>query len=160
MGAFRAIWFFFAVLKASSFQVWITFPGNFSMGSFKKYVHLELLIFDPLSPYLSLFVLIVPPSSPLQHMFVLVSYTLLKKGLATHKFLNEISESESEKRENNFFSNWTIQRKRLMFFAQLYIQWQYKYLHIHKETLNLKKKKCQCLFNKKTTPLYTGLGSK
>ena len=28
-----------------------------------------------------------------------------------------------------------------MFFTQLYIQWQYKYLYVHKKTLNEKEKK-------------------
>ena len=47
-----------------------------------------------------------------------------------------------------------------MFFTQLYIQWQYKYLHVHKKTLNEKKKKKGLhLFNKKT-PSYARLGSK
>ena len=45
-----------------------------------------------------------------------------------------------------------------MFFMQLYIQWQYKYLHDHKKMLN-EKKNCQYVFNKKN-PLYAGIGSK
>ena len=36
-----------------------------------------------------------------------------------------------------------------MFFTQLYIQSQYKYLHLLKKTLNEKKKKSLRLFNKK-----------
>ena len=48
-----------------------------------------------------------------------------------------------------------------MFFKQLSIQWQYKYLHVHKKTLKKKKKKKKCLrlLNKKT-PLYAGLSTK
>ena len=45
-----------------------------------------------------------------------------------------------------------------MFFTQLYIQLQYKYLHVHKKTLN-EKKKCLRFFNKKR-PLYAELGLK
>ena len=44
-----------------------------------------------------------------------------------------------------------------MFFTQLYVQWQYKYVHVHKKTLN--EKKCLSFFNKKRA-LYAGLGSK
>ena len=79
------------------------------LESFKKYVYLKLLIFDPPSPLfipVCSFYMYLPPPAPLlppKHMFALVSYPIPSQKMFhnTYVFLNE--KSRSEKRENNYF---------------------------------------------------------
>ena len=93
----------FSLLNMNNKQL-VKHKSKITMGSFKKYVHYKLPVFDP--PPLPLvcsclFYMYPPPPLPATYVHFSELTTPVKKSSATLMTLISNKKSESEKRKNN-----------------------------------------------------------